>query len=259
MQKISHFWAKMKEDPKCQLGRFCPEPFNYLSCLKPVNLYLGADVTFFAASEVTFLKQAAKRILAKPPARKLPINVAILFAIFKLLDFRSPLHVCMWAVFLVAFFSLLRKSNLVPTSLADATSGSAPHLRLCDVTFAQDHCTLLVHKTKTIQFGQRALQIVLPLIPNSVLCPFSALQRLLNISHQNSGAPFFMFPTPVGLKPVTGHHFTKFLKSCIVNIGLDPTQYSPHSFRRGVLHLPTLLVPRLCLLSSLGIGHLMPT
>ena len=131
-----------------------------------------------------------------------------------------------------------------------------PH---CDVTFAQDHCTLLVHKTKTIQFGQRALQIVLPLIPNSVLCPFSALQRLLNISHQNSGAPLFMFPTPVGLKPVTGHHFTKFLKSCIVHIGLDPTQYSPHSFRRGVLNLPTMLVPRLCLLSSLGIGHLMPT
>ena len=29
MQKISHFWAKMKKDPKCQLGRFCPEPFNY--------------------------------------------------------------------------------------------------------------------------------------------------------------------------------------------------------------------------------------
>ena len=28
MQKISHFWAKMRKDPKCQLGHFCPEPFN---------------------------------------------------------------------------------------------------------------------------------------------------------------------------------------------------------------------------------------
>ena len=26
---MSHFWAKMKKDPKCQLGRFCPEPFNW--------------------------------------------------------------------------------------------------------------------------------------------------------------------------------------------------------------------------------------
>ena len=74
---------------------------------------------------------------------------------------------------------------------------------------------------------------MLPLIPNSVLCPFSALQRLLNISHQNPEAPLFMFPTPVGLKPVTGDHFTKFLKSCIVHIGLDPTQYSPHGFSTG--------------------------
>ena len=167
---------------------------NYLSCLKQVNLYLGADVTFFAASEVTFLKQAAKRVLAKPPARKLPITVAILFAIFKLLDFRSPLHVCMWAIFLVAFFSLLRKSNLVPTSLADATSGSAPYPRLCDVTFAEDHCTLLVHKTKTIQFRQRALQIVLLLVPNSVLCPFQPCNIFLVSQLKTRGLPCLHFP-----------------------------------------------------------------
>ena len=34
MQKISHFWAKMKKDPKCQLGRFCPEPFNCGPCFR---------------------------------------------------------------------------------------------------------------------------------------------------------------------------------------------------------------------------------
>ena len=89
-----------------------------MSCLKQVNLYLGVDVTFFASPQLNFLKQAAKRVLAKPIARKLPVTVDILLAIFKLLDFCHPLHVCMWAIFLVAFFSLLRKSNLVPTTLA---------------------------------------------------------------------------------------------------------------------------------------------
>ena len=29
MEKVSHFWAQMKKNAKCQLGRFCPEPFNY--------------------------------------------------------------------------------------------------------------------------------------------------------------------------------------------------------------------------------------
>ena len=161
------------------------------------------------------------------PARKLPITVDILLAIFKCLDFRLPLHVSMWAVFLVAFFSLLRKSNLVPTTLADVASNSAPHLRLCD------HCILHVYKTKTIQFRQRALQIVLPFIPHSVLYPVSALKYHLANFTQTSRAPLFTIHTTTTFKPVTGHHFTKFLKFCIVNIELDPTQYSPHSFRRG--------------------------
>ena len=206
---------------------------NYLSCLKQVNLYLGADVKFFASPENGFLKQASKRVLAKSPARKLPITVDILLAIFKCLDFRLPLHVSMWAILLVAFFSLLRKSNLVPTTLADVASNSATHLGMCDVSFHQDLCILQVYKTKTIQFRQRALQIVLPFIPHSVLCPVSALQHHLANFTQNNRAPLFTIHTPAGFKPVTGHHFTKFLKSCIVNIGLDPTQYSPHSFRRG--------------------------
>ena len=27
MQKVNHFWAQIKKKPKCELGRFCPEPF----------------------------------------------------------------------------------------------------------------------------------------------------------------------------------------------------------------------------------------
>ena len=33
MQKIRHYWAQMKKGPKFQLGRFCPEPFNYLCAI----------------------------------------------------------------------------------------------------------------------------------------------------------------------------------------------------------------------------------
>ena len=37
--KSAFFGAKMKKDPKCQLGRFCPEPFN----LKLVGEYQGQN------------------------------------------------------------------------------------------------------------------------------------------------------------------------------------------------------------------------
>jgi len=134
---------------------------------------------------------------------------------------------------IVAFFSLLHKSNLVPTTLPDVTRYSATHLKIGDVSVHQDHCTLHVHKTKTIQFRQRALEIVLPLIPHSVLCPVSALKRHLCYVIQDTEAPLFTIHTSTGLKPVTGHHFVTFLKSYIVSLGFNPAQYSPHSFRRG--------------------------
>ena len=231
---------------------------NYLTCLKQVNPYLGAGFKFFAPPVVNYLKQASKRVLARSPARKLPIR-DILLAIFKCFDFRLPLHVSMWAVFLVAFVSLLRKSNLVPTAVADVASNSATHLRMCDVSFHQDHCILHVYKTKTIQFRQRALQIVLPVIPHSILFPVSVLKHHLANFTQNSQAPLFTIHTPAGFKPVTGLHFTKFIKSCIVNIGLDPAQYSPHSFRRGGATFAFNAGTSPLCIAFWGIGPLMPT
>jgi len=29
MQRVSRFWAQMGKGAGCQLGRFCPEPFNW--------------------------------------------------------------------------------------------------------------------------------------------------------------------------------------------------------------------------------------
>lgn len=131
---------------------------NYLSCLKQVNLYLGADVTFFASSQINFLKQAAKRVLAKPVGRKLPITVDILLAIFKLLDFRHPLHVCMWTIFLVAFFSLLRKSNLVPTTIADVTSASATQ-EFAMLAFIKTTVHSMYTKPKLFSLGRGPLKL----------------------------------------------------------------------------------------------------
>ena len=124
-------------------------------------------------------------------------------------------------------------SNLVPTTLSDAVSDSPTHLRCSAATFHEDHCTLKVYKTKTIQYWQRALENMLPLIPNLVLCPVSVLEHHLSQSAQTSQAPISGVSTSGGFQPLRGHHFAKFVKSCIAQIGLDPTQYSPHSFRQG--------------------------
>ena len=91
--------------------------------------------------------------------------------VISLLDLSNPLHICMRALFLVAFFSFLRISNLVPYTLADVRDPKGCYLRLSSVTFTAQGVLLRVTRTKTIQFRQRELDIPLPYIPRSPLDP----------------------------------------------------------------------------------------
>ena len=91
--------------------------------------------------------------------------------VISLLDLSNPLHICMRALFLVAFFSFLRISNLVPYTLADVRDPKGCYLRLSSVTFTAQGVLLRVTRTKTIQLRQRVLDIPLPYIPRSPLEP----------------------------------------------------------------------------------------
>ena len=81
----------------------------------------------------------------------------------------------MWALFLVAFFTFLRKSNLVP-DVADRISTKVP-LR-ADLEFSSQGASVHIKASKTIQYQQRSLSIPLPCIPGSQLCPVRALSSL---------------------------------------------------------------------------------
>ena len=84
----------------------------------------------------------------------------------------------MWAWFLVALFTFLRKSNLVP-DVADRISTKVP-LR-ADLEFSSQGASLHIKGSKTIQYQQRSLSIPLPCIPGSPLCPVRALRRHLHL------------------------------------------------------------------------------
>ena len=63
---------------------------------------------------VSLLLRGAKCFLGQAVSRKSSITPSILTAAFDLFNFSIPLHATMWALFLVAFFTFLCKSNLVP-------------------------------------------------------------------------------------------------------------------------------------------------
>ena len=117
--------------------------------------------------------RGAKRVLGDLQSPKLPVTPVILKGIFSKLDFCHSLDVTFWAACLVAFFSFFRKSNLFVPSATQFDPQR--HLTRQAVIFHPNGVILRVGKTKTIQNAERVLEISLPRIPGSPMCPAQAL------------------------------------------------------------------------------------
>ena len=103
-------------------------------------------------------------------------NHTILHPAFDLFNFRIPLPAAMWALFLVALFTFLRKSNLVPDNMQQISSNVITRANL---VFTFLGANIHVSTTKTIKCQQRSLILPIPAIPGSRLCPILALRRHL--------------------------------------------------------------------------------
>ena len=204
---------------------------NHLSSLKHVNQLLGFGKVWDTHYRFQLVLRGAKRYLGVSANRKHPFTPEILLQVFPLFQLDKPLHAAMWALFLVAFFTFLRKSNLVP-DVASRISSKVP-LR-AHLVFDSHGATLHIAASKTIQYQQRSLSIPLPLIPGSPLCPVTALRHHLRLNPGPSIAPLFsvVFSPSQQLSPLTSRHFCFFIFKVISALGLVPAHYSPHSFAR---------------------------
>ena len=106
---------------------------NHISSIKHYHLLLGFAPGWDSAYLFQLALRGSKRLLGTAPFRKLPITPKLLLSMARLFSLGIPLHGAMWALFLVAFFSFLRKSNLVADS-PSATSDKLP--RRCDFVLA---------------------------------------------------------------------------------------------------------------------------
>ncbi len=129
-----------------------------------------------------------------------PIIHHILSHIHAILDHNHPAHATMFCLFLIAFYSLSRKSNLVVTGFKFDTNK-----QLCrfDIKVASKGLLITFRWTKTIQFGQRVLKVPLVAMPQPCLCPLKAYQNMLNLVPADPQAPAFSLPSTTNIKPVT--------------------------------------------------------
>jgi integrase len=157
-----------------------------------------------------------------------PITPDILLKMFDSLDFVSKDNLVYWCLFLFAFFLLARKSNLVPSTQNDLQK---PKFLLRKHIIETGNGLLVnIFWSKTIQAGERILQVPLTQIHSSPLCPVSAYKKMIALIPRPPDSPVFVLKSG---KVVNYSMYLKKLRGILQSCGFEPNLFSTHSFRRG--------------------------
>ena len=187
--------------------------FNYLNVVRLFNLQYGypnplEDPLF--KHQKTPLMRGIKRINGERVTQKLPITPDVLHKMQYHLHLDSSFDATFWVACLVAFFSFYRKSNLLPLSITE--SDTKRQLRKCDVRLFLWGIFLVVSWSKTIQYRDRTLLVLVPKIAHSSLCPWSAVTRAFKLagvyqSNKSASEPAFTYLKPQSLLCFTPSHY----------------------------------------------------
>lgn len=205
---------------------------QYLNIVRLMHLDEGFANPLLDSWYLSSILKGIKRHKGVTTHQKLPITWNILHGILAVLNLSCTFDLAFWAACLVAFFCFFRKSNLLVQSMDKFDPKK--HLCRTDVQFSPTGAVISVRWSKTIQFQQKILHIPLPHITTSPFCPSSALylhQHLLPCTEYP--LPLFCYISEEGLKPITHAAFVSYLRDCLQKLGLNPNDYSGHSFRRG--------------------------
>ena len=173
--------------------------------------------------------QGLKRKLAKTPNQVLPINPTILREIYVHLNMEKRQDLALWCSFLVAFFCLFRKKNVVPESDKPDTEKTLRRKHI-EVDLENNVVLIYCNFSKTNQFGASDLVIPVPGNEDPMLDLVKHLSKLFNIVQPDADAPAFSYGQN---KFISYKLFTDRLKSLLALSGYNPALYSGHSFRRG--------------------------
>lgn len=206
---------------------------NHISSLKHFHQVYGFHLGWEQHYFFRFIIKGAKRYLGMQSNRKHAITPLMLHHMAFFFDLRIPLHAAMWALFLVAFFSFLRKSNLVVENTRSVPSLKV--LRRSNLILNEHTAYLRILETKTIQFAQRSLNIPLLVIPSSMLCPVAALHNHLKLNQVPDSAPLFSVRSSgsESFQAISYSQFSRFLAKSLQAIGANSSTFSPRSFRCG--------------------------
>ena len=207
---------------------------KYLGIIRVLHLDVGLpDPKIWEEYEVKLALLAAKKCLGAGVKRRLPIGPELLMVMLSKLNMACTNDVVFWAICLVGFFGLLRISNVIGPSKADFDTER--HLSRADFQELEDCMVLSLKWAKTNQARERVVEVPIPKIQGSALCPVTAVKLAFSMtqSASKSGPAFLRCDKSGRLIPVQYQWFSRKLLGLVQACGLDKTQYGTHSLRRG--------------------------
>ena len=146
------------------------------------------------------------------------------------MDLHKPYDILFWTTCLLAYFGLLRKSNLLTTSAMQFNPSKHP---CCgDITKASGSLAFNIKASKTIQFGKRIHLLPLPYTQGHPLCPETAITALLCHQPRQLAASYPLLTLPA-CQLLTQPAFLSRLQTLLQACGLPASDYSGHGFCRG--------------------------
>ena len=184
--------------------------------------------------KVKRLLMAIKRDKGCAPVRRNPITPGLMGKIYQHLDMGIMEDVSFWAICVIAFFGLLRISNVIPRKKSDIHSKRKMFLTRDAVSSTETGLVLTLRHSKTIQFKERSLQVPLPFMPGHTMCPVTSVYMALLMSPGcPDEGPVFVRGCAGNFHPILYGWFMKKLRSLLKKCGVDACLFGSHSFRRG--------------------------
>ena len=202
---------------------------NYVSAIRVLHKMVGVPCTAVDSYDVHLMLRAVSLTLDRTLPVRQPITLDVLVqlvAICDALPVYGPVYKC---IFIIAFFGLLRLSNLVPDSAASFKV--AENLCCADVWEQDPGLIVMMRWAKTQQKRSQPLLVALPCLSSrSNICPVAAFKAYRALVPYSAKNPMFTFPDG---RIVTKALVRKALKLMLIELKFPPTLLTFHGFRKG--------------------------
>ena len=203
----------------------------YLSAVRSLHIEAGLGDPLEGCLRVGQALKAVQRG-STPPRRKLPITHTILQNIGSTLS-NTPDHCMLWSAFTLAYFGLLRAAEFC---VIKPPFNPSINLSMTDVSIfnaGQPTAYMSVHikQTKTDKTG-KGVSVCIG-CSGQALCAVCAMQHYLAHAQPQGlspSQPLYRFHDG---QVLTRQHLISHLRIQLQSIGIDPAEYSGHSFRSG--------------------------